>query len=300
MTDTQLIDGKAVAARILGMTEAAVSRMTAKHHVTPGLAVVLVGDDPASQIYVSSKAKKTSELGMASFEIRLPASTSEAELLREIETLNADQAVHGILVQLPLPDHINPDTIISAIDPAKDVDGLHPISAGLLFSGRPRLVPCTPQGCMFLLSEVYPNLAGLKALVIGRSLLFGRPMSQLLLQANATVTMAHSKTKDLRAEAQSADILVAAIGNAQFVPGDWIKDGATVIDVGINRVPAPEKGEGKTRIVGDVNTSEAMGTARAITPVPGGVGPTTIACLMRNTVLAAAAHIHLSPEEVGL
>lgn len=300
MIQTQLIDGNTAAARVRAAAAAAADRLKTKHKLTPGLAVILVGEDPASQVYVNAKSKETREAGMASFDIRLPADTSEAQLLREVETLNKDKAVHGILVQMPLPDHISTDKVISAIDPAKDVDGLHPANAGLLASGRPGLVPCTPQGCMILLGQIEVSLAGMKAVVIGRSVLVGRPMGQLLLNADVTVTTAHSRTRDLEAEVRAADIVVAAVGKPEFVKGSWLKPGALVIDVGINRIPAPEKGAGKTRLVGDVATAEAMGIARAITPVPGGVGPMTRACLLRNTILAAAAHIHVPPAEIGI
>jgi methylenetetrahydrofolate dehydrogenase (NADP+)/methenyltetrahydrofolate cyclohydrolase len=285
-----IIDGKAFAARLRGRIAGHVARMTAQG-VIPGLAVVLVGEDPASQVYVRSKAKQTVECGMRSFEHKLSAATGEAELLALIEALNADPAVHGILVQLPLPDHLNSDLVINAIDPAKDVDGFHISNVGKLATGQDALVSCTPLGCLLLLRDRLGDLSGLNAVVVGRSNIVGKPMAQLLLRDSCTVTIAHSRTRDIAEICRRADILIAAVGRPQMVGGDWIKPGATVIDVGINRIPAPEKGEGKTRLVGDVDFDAAVQVAGAITPVPGGVGPMTIACLLANTV-TAASRIH--------
>jgi methylenetetrahydrofolate dehydrogenase (NADP+)/methenyltetrahydrofolate cyclohydrolase len=281
-----MIDGKAVADSLRQEVAAAVAKLSREHGLTPGLAVVLVGEDPASRVYVRNKARQTVEAGMLSFEHVLPADTSEADLLALIERLNGDAGVHGILVQLPLPKHIDTNTIIAAVDPAKDVDGFHPVNAGLLAIGRAALVPCTPLGAMLLIKTVVPDLAGLEAVVIGRSNIVGKPMAQLLLAGNCTVTVAHSRTRDLPAVARRGDILIAAAGKPHFVRGDWIKPGAVVIDVGINRIAGPD---GKGRLVGDVAFAEARAVAAAITPVPGGVGPMTIACLLRNTVVAAAA-----------
>jgi len=281
----QTIDGKAISAHLLEGVSAAVRELDAAAGLQPGLAVVLVGDDPASQVYVRSKARQTVAAGMRSFEHVLPASTRQDELLQLVRCLNADPAVHGILVQLPLPPQLAEDEVIEAIDPAKDVDGFHPINVGRLSIGAPALVPCTPYGCSLLIRSVVPEPAGLHAVVLGRSNIVGKPMAQLLLAMNCTVTIAHSRTRDLPALARSADILVAAVGRPEMVRGDWIKPGACVIDVGINRVPAAEPG--KTRLVGDVAFAEAVQIAGAITPVPGGVGPMTIACLLRNTVVAA-------------
>ena len=255
--------------------------------MTPGLAVVIVGEDPASQLYVKNKARQTVEIGMRSFEHTLPASTGEAELLDLVARLNADPAVDGILVQLPLPKQIDAQKVIEAIDPAKDVDGFHPINAGRLMTGVPGLVSCTPLGCLLLAQSVRRDLAGLNAVVVGRSNIVGKPMAQLLIAQSCTVTVAHSKTKDLADVCRSADLLVAAVGRPEMVRGGWIKPGAIVIDVGINRVPNPAAGEGKTKVVGDVAYAEAARVASAITPVPGGVGPMTIACLLRNTLEAA-------------
>jgi methylenetetrahydrofolate dehydrogenase (NADP+)/methenyltetrahydrofolate cyclohydrolase len=255
----------------------------------PALAVVLVGDDPASQVYVTSKGKMTKEAGMRSIEIRLPAKTSEADLLVQVEALSRDPAVDGILVQLPLPKHISEPKILAAIDPLKDVDGLTEASAGKLVLGKPGLRPCTPVGCVILAKTERPDLSGVNVVVIGRSILVGKPAALLFLEQNATVTLAHSKTRDLRMVCRGADILVAAVGRPELVRGDWVRPGAIVIDVGTNRVAAPEKGEGKTKLVGDVNFAEAIEVASAVTPSPGGVGPMTIACLLRNTVLAACA-----------
>jgi methylenetetrahydrofolate dehydrogenase (NADP+)/methenyltetrahydrofolate cyclohydrolase len=297
MIETKLIDGKAFADALRGRIARAVAVLKERHGLNPGLAVVLVGEDPASAIYVRNKGLATREAGMASFELKLPAETAEKDLLAELARLNRDPSVHGILVQMPLPAHISQERILDAIDPARDVDGLTPVNVGRLASGRPALVPCTPQGALMLIKSVRPSLKGLDALVIGRSILVGRPMAQLLLAEDATVTIAHSKTRDLRARSAQADILVAAIGRPEFVRGDWIKEGAVVIDVGINRV---ESESGTSRIVGDVATAEAMGRAGAVTPVPKGVGPMTIACLLRNTVLAACQRGGIDPAEVGL
>ncbi|NIY99911.1 bifunctional methylenetetrahydrofolate dehydrogenase/methenyltetrahydrofolate cyclohydrolase, partial [Salipiger sp. HF18] len=257
-----------------------VARLKADHGITPGLAVVLVGEDPASQVYVRNKGRQTLETGMQSFEYKLPAETSEADLLALVERLNADPAVHGILVQLPLPDHMNADAVINAISPAKDVDGFHISNVGLLGTGQKSMVPCTPLGCLMMLRDQLGSLSGLDAVVIGRSNIVGKPMAQLLLGESCTVTIAHSRTKNLAEVVRRADIVVAAVGRPQMVPGDWIKPGATVIDVGINRIDAPEKGEGKTRLVGDCDYDSCAEVAGAITPVPGGVGPMTIACLL--------------------
>jgi methylenetetrahydrofolate dehydrogenase (NADP+)/methenyltetrahydrofolate cyclohydrolase len=270
-----IIDGKAYAAGLRARITDAVGDMT-RQGATPGLAVVIVGEDPASQIYVKNKARQTVEVGMRSFEHVLPASTGEAELLGLVAQLNADPAVDGILVQLPLPRQIDAQKVIEAIDPTKDVDGFHPINAGKLMTGVPGLVSCTPLGCLLLIQSVRRDLAGLNAVVLGRSNIVGKPMAQLLIGQSCTVTVAHSKTRDL-----------PAVGRPEMVRGDWLKPGAIVVDVGINRVPNPSAGEGKTRVVGDVAYAEAAAVASAITPVPGGVGPMTIACLLRNTLEAA-------------
>ncbi|MGP9818784.1 bifunctional methylenetetrahydrofolate dehydrogenase/methenyltetrahydrofolate cyclohydrolase FolD [Salinarimonas sp. NSM] len=285
MTAT-LIDGKAYAAGLRARVAEDV-RALAALGVVPGLAVVLVGEDPASQVYVRNKAAQTGEAGMRSFQHRLPASTSQAELLALVATLNADPAVDGILVQLPLPAQIDAQAVIEAIVPEKDVDGFHPVNVGRLATGMPGLVPCTPLGASMLIASVRPDIAGLEAVVIGRSNIVGKPMAQLLLQRSATVTIAHSRTRDLADVCRRADVLVAAVGRPEMVRGDWIKPGAIVIDVGINRVPRPEAGAGETRLVGDVAFAEAAAVASAITPVPGGVGPMTIACLLANTLQAA-------------
>jgi methylenetetrahydrofolate dehydrogenase (NADP+) / methenyltetrahydrofolate cyclohydrolase len=280
----KLIDGKAVAADLRGDIARRVARLSEQHGLVPGLAVVLVGNHPASESYVRSKSNLAHVAGMHSFDHRLPASAGQGALMALIGTLNADPAVHGILVQLPLPDGYDSDAVIAAIDPRKDVDGLHAVNAGLLANGLPALVPCTPLGCVILAKTVHASLAGLDAVVIGRSKLVGKPLAQLLLAENATVTVAHSKTRDLAAVCRRADLLVAAIGRPAMVRGDWIRPGATVIDVGINRLPSDD---GKNRIVGDVAFAEAQEVAGALTPVPGGVGPMTIACLLLNTVTAA-------------
>jgi len=282
----KIIDGKAFAATIREQVGAHVARLKADHGITPGLAVVLVGEDPASQVYVRSKGKMTVEAGMNSYEHRLEADTSEADLLAVIAQLNADPAVHGILVHLPLPSHLTEDLVINSVDPAKDVDGFHISNVGLLGTGQKSMVPGTPLGCLMMLRDHHGSLSGLNAVVIGRSNIVGKPMAQLLLGDSCTVTIAHSRTKDLPEVVRRADIVVAAVGRAQMVPGDWIKPGASVIDVGINRIDAPEKGEGKTRLVGDCDYASCAEVAGAITPVPGGVGPMTIACLLANTLTA--------------
>jgi methylenetetrahydrofolate dehydrogenase (NADP+)/methenyltetrahydrofolate cyclohydrolase len=275
MTAT-VIDGKAFAARVRAQVAAHVARLNDEHGLVPGLAVVLVGEDPASQVYVRNKGTQTVEVGMQSFEHKLSAETSEADLLALIATLNADPAVHGILVQLPLPKHLDSDLVINSIDPAKDVDGFHVSNVGLLGTGQKSMVPCTPLGCLMML------LAGLNAVVVGRSNIVGKPMAQLLLGDSCTVTIAHSRTKDLAAVCRGADILVAAVGRPEMITGDMVRPGATVIDVGINRVER----DGKMRLVGDVDYASAAAVAGAITPVPGGVGPMTIACLLANTLTA--------------
>ena len=282
----QIIDGKAFAAQMRGQVARHVARIKADHGITPGLAVVLVGEDPASQVYVRSKGKMTAEVGMNSFEHKLDAETSEVDLLALIARLNADAAVHGILVQLPLPDHLDEDLVINWIDPAKDVDGFHISNVGLLSTGQKSMVPCTPLGCLMMLRNHHGSLSGMNAVVIGRSNIVGKPMAQLLLGDSCTVTIAHSRTRDLPDVVRRADIVVAAVGRSEMVPGDWIKPGATVIDVGINRIDAPEKGAGKTRLVGDCEFDSCAEVAGAITPVPGGVGPMTIACLLANSVTA--------------
>jgi methylenetetrahydrofolate dehydrogenase (NADP+) / methenyltetrahydrofolate cyclohydrolase len=279
-----IIDGKATAARVRGEVAARVAELVARGRPAPGLAVVLVGEDPASEVYVRNKARATREVGMVSVEHRLPASTTEAELLALIAELNRRTDVHGILVQLPLPKHIEAGKVIEAIDPAKDVDGFHPVNVGRLASGAKALAPCTPTGCLILARSAQPDLTGVEAVVVGRSNIVGKPMAQLLLGANCTVTIAHSRTHDLPAVVRRADLVVAAVGRAEMVRGDWIKPGAMVIDVGIQRVPGPD---GKERLVGDVAFEEAKAVAGAITPVPGGVGPMTIACLLQNTLQAA-------------
>ncbi len=294
-----LIDGKAFAATVREKVAAHVARFRDGHGVTPGLAVVLVGEDPASQVYVRNKGEQTKAVGMASFEFRLDAATSQDELLALIARLNADEAVHGILVQLPLPKHLNEDLVINSISPAKDVDGFHISNVGLLATGQKSMVPCTPLGCLMLLRDRLGSLSGREAVVVGRSNIVGKPMAQLLLRDSCTVTVAHSRTRDIEAVCRRADILVAAVGRPEMITGEWIKPGATVIDVGINRVPAPEKGEGKHRITGDVHFESAAKVAGAITPVPGGVGPMTIACLLANT-LTATARIHGLGEPEGL
>ena len=279
------IDGKAIAAGVRADVAAAVKALPGQ----PTLAVVLVGDDPASQVYVASKVKQTTEAGMRSLEFRMGADTAEADLIAQVDALSRDPEVDGILVQLPLPKHIKEANVLAAIDPLKDVDGLTELSAGKLVLGKPGLRPCTPVGCVILAKTERPDLSGANVVVIGRSILVGKPAALLFLEQNATVTLAHSKTRDLKMVCRGADILVAAVGRPEMVRGDWIRPGAIVIDVGTNRVPAPEKGEGKTKLVGDVHFAEAIQVAAAVSPSPGGVGPMTIACLLRNTVLAACA-----------
>lgn len=284
----RIIDGKAYAEGLRGRIAGHVARLKAEHGITPGLAVVIVGHDPGSQIYVSQKAKQTVEVGMHSEKFELPEDTPEAEVLALVEKLNRDPAIHGILVQLPVPKQIDPNKIIATISPDKDVDCFTPASVGKLQIGLPGPVSCTPLGCLMLLRDTLGSLAGLNAVIVGRSNLVGKPMAQLLLRENCTVTIAHSRTRDLADVVRRADIVVAAVGRPEMIQGDWIKPGATVIDVGINRLPAPERGEGKTRIVGDVEFASAAERAGAITPVPGGVGPMTIACLLANTVTTAS------------
>jgi methylenetetrahydrofolate dehydrogenase (NADP+) / methenyltetrahydrofolate cyclohydrolase len=291
------LDGKAFAAGLRERITAAVARMKQAQDVVPGLAVVLVGEDPASQVYVRNKAQQTVACGMASFEHRLAADTTEADLLALIAKLNADDSVDGILVQLPLPKQISESAVINAIDPAKDVDGFHVVNAGLLATGQPGMVPCTPLGCLMLLKDHLGSLTGKSAVVIGRSNIVGKPMAQLLLGESCTVTIAHSRTQHLPDIVRQADIVVAAVGRPEMVTGDWLKPGAVVIDVGINRVAAPDLGAGKTRLVGDVDYTNAAAVAGAMTPVPGGVGPMTIACLLRNTVVAAARRRGLEAPE---
>jgi methylenetetrahydrofolate dehydrogenase (NADP+)/methenyltetrahydrofolate cyclohydrolase len=286
----RLIDGKMISADLRGKITDAVHRLRRDRGVVPGIAVVLVGESPASQVYVRNKSKAVAESGMHALDRTLPADTPEAELLTLIAELNADEAVNGILVQLPLPKQIDPQKIIAAIDPAKDVDGFHPLNVGRLSIGLPAIVPCTPLGCIILAKTVHASLAGLEAVVVGRSNIVGKPVTQLLLAENATVTICHSKTADLPEMCRRADLLIAAIGKPEFVRGHWLKPGATVIDVGINRMPREDgKDSKKTRIVGDVAFAEAYEVAGAITPVPGGVGPMTIACLLLNTLRAGCA-----------
>ncbi|HXY90678.1 MAG TPA: bifunctional methylenetetrahydrofolate dehydrogenase/methenyltetrahydrofolate cyclohydrolase FolD [Xanthobacteraceae bacterium] len=289
-----VIDGKAIAEKLRGKVAIEAKRLAKKLGRQPALAVVLVGDNPASEVYVRSKARSTVDVGMASFEHRLPATTSEAELVKLVLALGADAKIDGILVQLPLPPQIERARILEAIPPAKDVDGFSPINAGKLASGLSALAPCTPLGCVMLAKSVRPSLAGLEAVVVGRSSIVGKPLAQLLLAENATVTIAHSKTKDLAAVCRRADLLFVAVGKPEFVRGDWIKPGATVIDIGINRVPAG----GKSRVIGDVAFAEALEVAGAISPVPGGVGPMTIACLLANTLRVAAMRAGLPPPKL--
>jgi methylenetetrahydrofolate dehydrogenase (NADP+) / methenyltetrahydrofolate cyclohydrolase len=287
----KIIDGKAFAAKLRENLVTETARLKAEHNLVPGLATVLVGNDPASEVYVRNKGKTAEAIGFKSFHYSMPADASEADVLARVKALNDDPAVHGILVQLPLPKQVREAAVLDLLDPRKDVDALTAMNAGLLVGGRAKLVSCTPAGMMLLLKEYVGDISGMNALVIGRSLLFGKPAAQLLLAANATVTMAHSKTRDLSDVARHADILVAAIGQPLFVKGDWVKPGATVIDVGINRVPAAD---GKYKIVGDVDYDEAVKHAGAITPVPGGVGAMTIVCLMRNTLIAATMQAGLA------
>ena len=285
MAGFQIIDGKKIAADVRLQVAAEVARLVKEHGVKPGLAVVLVGEDPASKVYVKNKALQTIEVGMNSWEHKLPAETSEADVLALVDKLNKDPACHGILVQLPLPKHINAEKVLNTIDPDKDVDGFHPVNVGRLWVGEKCLVPCTPTGSIILAKTVAPSLAGMNAVVIGRSNIVGKPVAALLLREHCTVTIAHSRTRDLHAVVKAADLVVAAVGIPEMVRGDWIKPGAIVIDVGINRVPGEN---GKTKLVGDVNYAECARVAGAITPVPGGVGPMTIACLLRNAAQAAA------------
>ena len=295
MTIGKLIDGKAFAATLRAKVAEGVAAFVARTGRKPGLAVVLVGEDPASSVYVRNKGKMTVEAGMESLEFKLPASIGEEELLDLVEELNADDRVDGILVQLPLPGHIDEAAVIGTIDPAKDVDGFHVVNSGRLATGQEALVPCTPLGCIMLLKDELGDLSGMEAVVVGRSNIVGKPMAQLLLAENCTVTIGHSRTRDLASVVHRADIVVAAVGRAEMVKGEWIKPGATVIDVGINRVTDTE--DGKSRIVGDVATAEALAHVRAITPVPGGVGPMTIAVLLRNTLVAAHARAGLAKPE---
>lgn len=294
----KIIDGKAFAATVRGKVAEHVAKLKADHGVTPGLAVVLVGEDPASQVYVRNKGKQTAEAGMYSEEHRMDASVSEAEVIAMVEKLNADPAIHGILVQLPLPDHMNSDIVINTIDPAKDVDGFHISNVGLLGTGQKSMVPCTPLGCLMMLRDHHGALSGMNAVVVGRSNIVGKPMFNLLLKDSCTVTVAHSRTKNIEGVCREADILVAAVGRPEMIRGDWVKPGATVIDVGINRIPHPEK-EGKTKLVGDCHFESCAEVAGAITPVPGGVGPMTIACLLANT-LTACCRANGLPEPEGL
>ncbi len=282
----KIIDGKAFAARLRLRVGEEVALLNSRHGTVPGLAVVLVGEDPASRVYVRNKAKQTGEVGMASFKHLLDKDIGQHELLQQIEGLNRNPDVHGILVQLPLPAHIDANSVINAINPAKDVDGFHISNVGRLGTGQECMVPCTPLGCLMLLRDLHGDLSGKSAVVLGRSNIVGKPMASLLMKENCTVTVAHSRTRDLPEVCRDADILVAAVGRPEFVKGNWIREGATIIDVGINRVAAADLGDGKTRIVGDVDYAECSTVAGAITPVPGGVGPMTIACLLANTVTA--------------
>ena len=297
---TSIIDGKDYASRLRGKLKIAVNDLKDKYKITPGLAVVLVGNDPASEIYVRNKGIQTKEAGMNSFEYRLPENTSEDDLLAKVEELNSDRSVNGILVQFPVPKHMEQQKIIEKILPSKDVDGLHPVNSGYLASGLKGLVPCTPQGASLLIKDSLPSLSGLHAVIVGRSNLVGKPIAQLLLRENCTVTICHSKTKNLKEVCLSADVLVAAVGIPELVKEDWVKDGAVVIDVGINRLPAPENGEGKTKLVGDVDFERIKNKASAITPVPGGVGPMTIACLLLNTLEATCVQNNIDFSEFEL
>ena len=298
MTKAKVIDGKAFSENLVARVAVEAKSLAAKIGRPPALAVVLVGEDPASAVYVRNKIERTTAAGMRSIEHRLDATTSQAELLALIDTLNEDDAVDGILVQLPLPKQIDEAAVINAVTPDKDVDGFHVVNAGRLATGQDALVPCTPFGCLLLLRDQLGSLSGLNAVVVGRSNIVGKPMAQLLLQDSCTVTIAHSRTKDLQAVCATADILVAAVGRPEMITGDFVKPGATVIDVGINRVPAPERGEGKFRLTGDVDYDSAEAVAGAITPVPGGVGPMTIACLLRNTLVAAARRFDAGPIDI--
>lgn len=298
MTKAKVIDGKAFSENLVARVAVEAKSLAAKIGRPPALAVVLVGEDPASAVYVRNKIERTTAAGMRSIEHRLDATTSQAELLALIDTLNEDDAVDGILVQLPLPKQIDEAAVINAVTPDKDVDGFHVVNAGRLATGQDALVPCTPFGCLLLLRDQFGSLSGLNAVVVGRSNIVGKPMAQLLLQDSCTLTIAHSRTKDLQAVCATADILVAAVGRPEMITGDFVKPGATVIDVGINRVPAPERGEGKFRLTGDVDYDSAAAVAGAITPVPGGIGPMTIACLLRNTLVAAARRFDAGPIDI--
>ena len=298
MTKAKVIDGKAFSESLVARVAVEAKSLAAKIGRPPALAVVLVGEDPASAVYVRNKIERTTTAGMRSIEHRLDATTSQTELLALIDTLNEDDAVDGILVQLPLPKQIDEAAVINAVTPDKDVDGFHVVNAGRLATGQDALVPCTPFGCLLLLRDQLGSLSGLNAVVVGRSNIVGKPMAQLLLQDSCTVTIAHSRTKDLQAVCATADILVAAVGRPEMITDDFVKPGATVIDVGINRVPAPERGEGKFRLTGDVDYDSAAAVAGAITPVPGGVGPMTIACLLRNTLVAAARRFDAGPIDI--
>jgi methylenetetrahydrofolate dehydrogenase (NADP+)/methenyltetrahydrofolate cyclohydrolase len=287
MADAEIIDGKVFAQKLRSRITSATEIIKRKYNSTPGLAVVLVGEDPASEVYVRNKGKQTIECGMISFEHKLTDEVSQSELLDLIQKLNSDEIVDGILVQLPLPEHIDPQAVLDAINPEKDVDGFHVVNAGKLATGGDALVPCTPLGCLLMLKDYFGDLSGKNAVVVGRSNIVGKPMAALLTRENCTVTIAHSRTKDLPSVCRSADILIAAVGKAEMVEEDWVSEKTVVIDVGINRIPAPERGEGKMRLVGDVAFDEVKRKAKAITPVPGGVGPMTIAVLLRNTIEAA-------------
>ena len=287
MADAEIIDGKAFAQKLLSRIKTATEVINKQYNSTPGLAVVLVGEDPASEVYVRNKGRQTIECGMASFEHKLTDKVSQTELLDLIQKLNSDDSVDGILVQLPLPEHIDPQAVLDAINPEKDVDGFHVVNAGKLATGGDALVPCTPLGCLLMLKDYFGDLSGKNAVVVGRSNIVGKPMAALLTRESCTVTIAHSRTKDLPSVCRSADILIAAVGKAEMVQKSWVSDETVVIDVGINRIPAPERGEGKMRLVGDVDFDEVKRKAKAITPVPGGVGPMTIAVLLRNTIEAA-------------
>ena len=287
MADAEIIDGKAFAQKLLSRIKTATEVIKKQYNSTPGLAVVLVGEDPASEVYVRNKGRQTIECGMASFEHKLTDKVSQRKLLDLIQKLNSDESVDGILVQLPLPEHIDPQAVLDAINPEKDVDGFHVVNAGKLATGGDALVPCTPLGCLLMLKDYFGDLSGKNAVVVGRSNIVGKPMAALLTRESCTVTIAHSRTKDLPSVCRSADILIAAVGKAEMVQKSWVSDETVVIDVGINRIPAPERGEGKMRLVGDVDFDEVKRKAKAITPVPGGVGPMTIAVLLRNTVEAA-------------
>tara|TARA_R110001583_G_scaffold184213_4_gene343419 strand:+ start:34400 stop:35299 length:900 start_codon:yes stop_codon:yes gene_type:complete len=296
MSSAKIIDGKAFAAKLRGDIAREVAKLKDGHGVVPGLAVVLVGEDPASQVYVRNKGKQTLECGMNSYEHKLPAATSQEDLLAVITQLNNDPKVHGILCQLPVPKHIDENAVLAAIDPAKDVDGFHVINAGALATGGDGIAPCTPYGCLMLLKDTLGDLSGKRAVVVGRSNIVGKPMAQLLLKENCTVTIAHSRTRDLPEEVRRADIVIAAVGRPNMITGDWIGKGATVIDVGINRI---EGENGKMKLVGDVDFASAVEVAGAITPVPGGVGPMTIACLLNNTLIAACRANGVTPPKLG-